>query len=282
VERTNRQVLFGALALAMFSIACGEEDDITLPPLPQAIGIRIEGPAEVNLPASTQFRAFQTWSDGSSIDVTTSAQWTSSNPSVMSVVGGLATGSATATVDLTVRYLQHSQRKALFVVPATPEWSGTFDLTVGGGPCSGSMPADLRQRTYVATVEQSRVYLIVTIPNVGVFGGQIFNPEVRFDLSNGGTNRTRGTRRITHTTSSPASRGGMFGYANAAYSEPPPRLFERLPDGRRVAISGFAFTTASAGGFVGTLNGTLALMDPTNVQTATCFSTSHTFSLTRR
>jgi hypothetical protein len=265
----------------MFSIACGE-DDITPPPIPQPIGIRIEGPAEVNLPAPTQFTAFQTWSDGSSIDVTAGAQWISSNPSVMSVVGGLATGSATATVDLTVRYQQHSQRKALFVVPATPEWSGTFDLTVGGGQCSGSMPADLRQRTYVATVEQSRVYLIVTIPNVGVFGGQIFNPEVRFDLSNGGTNRTRGTRRITHAISMPPFRDGLFGYSSAAYSEPPPRLFERLPDGRRVAISGWAATTASAHGFVGTLLGTLALMEPSNVQTANCFSTSHTFSLTRR
>ena len=65
--------------LAILAAACHDPDKgnggVPLPPRPVAISI--SGPGEVTHPAPAQFTALQIWSDGSSIDVTAGAQWTS-------------------------------------------------------------------------------------------------------------------------------------------------------------------------------------------------------------
>ena len=84
----------GAIAiiplLVILALAC---DKSVGPPADlRPVAVRIDGPAEVTPPAEVQFTALQTWSDGSVRDVTASAQWTSTNPSVLSVSAGRAEG----------------------------------------------------------------------------------------------------------------------------------------------------------------------------------------------
>lgn len=275
--------------LVLLAAAC-DSDDVpqTIPSL-RPVAVRIDGPALVNSPAQVQFTAHQTWSDGSSRDVTRAAVWSSTNPAVLSITAGSATASSGGEVGLTARFDQLvSQTVTVRVVPATPEWNGAFTLSVGGGTCSGSipLPPELRQRTYTAFIQQTGLTLNVSVPGVGFFAGQIFNPQVRFYLS--GTLVSAGRAR---KASLEKGRPGGSRFVNsryeprffpARYLEPPQSLSELLPDGNRLAIAGSALTTISPSGFTGTFSGSLALYElARGALLGVCFSPSHGFTLVR-
>jgi hypothetical protein len=241
----------------------------------------------MTLPDEVQFTAIQTWSDGSARDVTAGAQWTSIKPAVLAVNAGVAKGLAVGEAGLTARLEQlTSQLKFVRVVPAGPEWDGTYTLTVGGGACNATsipLSPELRQRTYTALIRQSGLSLSGTISKVAVFVGQIIHPDVRFYLSG------------TTTFARPVNRASGFirPVSFAAYpgSSTPPGLADLLADGVLV-ISGDASTTMSPAGFTGTLNGTFALYRLIrtipggfllfdNIPLAVCASSSHGFTLLR-
>jgi hypothetical protein len=299
------------MVLAVLAGACGGNEKGMGGAVPQPITVRIVGPGQVTPPGQTQFAAIQTWSDGATVDVTAGAQWTTTNPTVLSIGAGLATALAPGEAGLTARFDQFlSQPRTVLVMPPFPEWNGTYTLTLGGGVCSGPMPPELKQRTYTATVGQSGLMLNVEVPNTGNFSGHIVNPPVRFSLyrvqylsakrarkrsagwvlpeggrgAGGGSPkmmpfRFNGTLEQAVATSRPRLR--------AAYWEPfpvyTPLIVEVLPDGNRLTIGGQAETTMSPSGFTGILNGELTLLEGnTDKQLAVCYSPSHVFRLVRQ
>ena len=261
------------LVLASAVVACRDDQSTVKaapptaapPPSAQPLSVRVDGPTRLTPPAEAQFTALQTWSDGSIRDVTSMAQWTSSNPSVLSVHAGLAKALAGGEVGLTARVEPlTSQSWAVQVVPVTPEWEGTYRLLIGVGPCNTSLPlpSELNQRSYTATIRQSGLNLFASISNVAEFGGRILNPEVRFSISNAAV---------------PARR-----VHKVAYWGPPPGFTERI-EGYRLVISGNAVTTMSSGGFAGTLDGQLALYEAnSSALVGVCASSSHGFKLARQ
>ena len=87
-------------------------------------------------PDEVQFTAIQTWSDGSTRDVTASAQWTSRIRRCSPVSAGFAKALAGGEVGLTVQVGPlTSQPRSVRVVPAMPEWDGRLqaDASVGRG-----------------------------------------------------------------------------------------------------------------------------------------------------
>ena len=299
------------MVLAVVAGACGGNEKGIGGAVPQPITVRINGPGQVTPPGQTQFAAIQTWSDGATVDVTASAQWTNTNPTVLSIGAGLATALAPGEAGLTARFDQFvSQPRTVLVVPPFPEWNGTYSLTLGGGVCTGSMPPELKQRTYTAAVGQSGLTLNVEVPNAGNFAGHIINPPVRFSLYSfqalsarrtrkrsvgwvrpeeggrgvGGSppmmpSRFNGTLNQAVATSAPRLRAAYWGPVGV-YT---PLIVEVLPDGNRLAIGGDAETTMSPSGFTGTLNGELTLFEKnTDKQLAVCASPSHVFRLVRQ
>lgn len=270
------------LILAVVLVACDDKRAPTTGPSPdlQPIAIRIDGPSQVTLPGEVSFTAVQIWSDGSMRNVTTSAQWTSTNPLVLSVKAGVATALAGGEVGLTVAVEQlTSQPKTVRVVPSKPEWDGTYTLTVGGGDCSPSLPLamELRQRTYTAVIRQSSLSLSGEVPNVGTFGGQILNPKVRFVFF--------GIGALAQRTSALHTAGVIqrVSYGRVAYDGTEVAFMEVLPNSNRLFIRGEATTTMSSSGFAGTFNGSLSLYEPSRrTLLAVCTSSSHGFSLVRK
>lgn len=271
--RSCRGRYCGLIAAAVLMAACGKDDDedhgIGGGPggAARPVSIRIDGPSRVTQLDHIVFTVLQTWSDGSSRDVTAAATLTSSNPLVLSISAGAGTALAAGEVGLTARLDQFtSQRKTVFVIPTAPEWNGAYKLTVGGGPCSGSMPAELKQRTYAATVGQYELALSVAVSTFGDVAGRIFNPEARFYLSNTFRAIHRGRIRPVRAYSTPADTS----------------IIEPLPDGNRLVIVGEALTTMSPSGFTGTLNGAITLYQgSTRNPLAVCSSPVHEFLLTR-
>ena len=247
------------LILAIFAVACDDKPQATTGPPPglRAISVRIDGPTQVTPPEEVQFTASQTWSDGSTRDVTASAQWTSSNPAVLSVSAGLTKALAGGEVGLTVQVGPlTSQPRAVRVVPSIPEWNGTYRLTVGGTECSGSMPIsiELRQRTYTPFVRQNGLTLTVEA-QPGFIVGQILNPQVRFSFSRFFPSRV--AERASATEMLPG--GFQFvSYRRAAYGGGPEGFIEVLPNSDWLVITGEAITTLSPSGFAGTLNGAIS------------------------
>ena len=284
--------LYGCLVvIAICMAACGDDDpddDIDTGPggPPTPLSIRIDGPSRVAPLAQVQFKVLQTWSNGSSRDVTARATLTSSNPSVLSLNAGVGTGVAAGEVGLTAHFEGFaSQRKTVFVIPISSEWNGAYSLTVGGGACSNSMPPELRQRMFTATVVQSELSLGVMVSTFGNVAGRIFNPEARFYLANTFRAINRGRMRPVaarldgegRTTFRPTL------FRRVAYwTAPDTSIIEPLPDGNRLVIVGEASTTMSPSGFTGTLNGALILYERnTQNQLAVCSSPLHAFVLAR-
>ena len=194
-------------------------------------------------------------------DVTQTAEWSSSNPAVLSVTLGLVTAHAAGEVTLHAFFEQvRASRRVL--VRALSGVEGAYTLTLGGGACPGTMPAALRQRTYAATARfRPGNRLEVRLSDGDVFDGRISGQNATFELLD-------------------------YGY----YSTP--SVVEVLPDGNLLVISGTARTTSSPAGFVGTLdNGFVTLYPPsgplsvwpldTSNALAVCASSSHVFSMTR-
>lgn len=77
-----------------------------LPPGSEVVSIAIN-PAngEAGVGGTLQFEAFGTYSDGSSMGITSLVSWSSSNPSVATIQsGGLATGISVGTTTITASY----------------------------------------------------------------------------------------------------------------------------------------------------------------------------------
>jgi hypothetical protein len=279
------------LILAVLVAACGDDDE----PVLHSLGLQIQGPAQVNPPAQSLFRALQTWSDGSIVDVTTKATWTSTNPSVLSIDNtGRATGLASGEAGLTVSLEgQTSLPRKVLVVSTIPEWNGTYTLTLGGGACTGSMPPELRQRTYTANLTQSGLTLTVEVPTAGAFSGRIINPQARFALLYGYLRSIR-RKSLARADAPSLIQVGLDGrraaseprfhpsrYSRAAYPGYVASIVEVLPNGDRLSITGNAETTMSPSGFTGTLNGSVTLYNSAFNQLADCTSPSHVFTMTR-
>jgi hypothetical protein len=294
-RRRHRGLYACLIVIAVFAASCNKNDDSNDLPgpggPPRALNIRIDGPSQVTQLQQVTFKVVQTWSDGSHRDVTAAATVISSNPSVLSISAGLGMALAAGEVGLTARFESFiSQRKTVSVVPTTAEWAGEYRLTVGGGACSSSLPPELRQRTFTATVTQIGLGVTVAVrsasSSLGWFPGVISNPEARFYLTRNFRALKRGgirpaVARLDEARSRLALR--QFSYRRAAYWEPPDTsITEPLPDGNRLVIAGEAVTTISPSGFAGTLNGVLTLYErTTQTQLAVCSSPSHAFVLAR-
>lgn len=274
--------------LAIVTIGCNNEgpDNIGPPPDLQPISVLVSGPTEIAQTAEAEFTALQIWSDGSRRDVTASALWSSSNPAVLSVSGGLAKGLALGEVRVSAQVEQLPVNpKGVRVLPLRSELDGLYTLTIGGGPCSNaSLPLkpELQRRRYTALLGQIGLNLFGTVAKVGGFAGWIINPEVRFTLSRAGDF----SRRVQKASILGALPHVLLSHVfarKAAYSAGDDREFVELLDGYRLVITGQAVTTMSPSGFAGTLNGSLALHEPTRQQLiGVCSSTSHEFTLIRK
>lgn len=281
-----RQDAIAILVLATFVLACDDERGPN--PGPPAdlrpISVRIDGPTQVTPPAEVQFTAVQTWSDGSTRDVTASAQWTSSNPAVLSVSAGLARALASGEVGLTVQVGPlTSQPRSVRVVPSIPEWNGTYRLTVGGTACGGSMPIsiELRERTYTAVVRQDALTLFAEVRGVGVIVGRILNPQVQFSFS---LFRAFG-RRVQRAAATETFPGGiqLVSYRRVAYPSGPLGFIEVLPNSDWLVITGEAVTTLSPSGFAGTLSGAISQYESRGTKLrGVCSSSSYGFTLVRQ
>lgn len=273
-----RQGAIAILVLPILGVCCDKRSTTPGPPADlRPISIRVDGPTDVAPGAEVRFIALQMWSDGSIRDVTASAEWASSNPAVLSVSGGLAKALSPGEVRLSAHIDQLPVNpKGVRVIPSTPEWKGFYTLTIGGGPCSDALPLEpeLRRRRYTAEIHQDGLRLLGFVANVGGFEGRITNPEVRFTIF-----RARGLSRRVQKAS---IFGGLFTARKAAYSGTEPEFVEVI-NGYRLVINGQALTTMTSSGFAGTLNGSLALHEPTRQQLiGVCSSSSHEFTLVRQ
>jgi hypothetical protein len=286
--------------LAVLVVACDERaapPDTGPPADLRPLSIRVDGPTDVIADSEVRFTALQTWSDGSTRDVTASAQWSSSNPSVLSVSGGLAMGLAPGEARVFAHLADLPvNSKGVRVLPAAPGLSGSYRLTIGGGPCNPTstppLPNELRERTYTAFVDQSGLNLFGDVPKVGVFGGRIINPQVRFGFVNFFSRSQRrasvvdvphGGIQLAVARYEPPMASADYIRVRNAYSGSE-RFAETLPNGYRLVITGEALTTMSPSGFAGTFSGTLALHEPSsngNNLHSVCGSPSHGFTLVR-
>jgi hypothetical protein len=281
-----RNSTIAILVPAIFAVACDDKSSANQgPPRDlRPLSIRVEGPAELTTSAEVQFTAIQTWTDGSSRDVTARAQWTSSNPLVLSVTAGLAKALAFGEAGLLAETDGLvSQPKSVRIAPRVGELDGIYTLTIGGGTaCNGStLPPELSLRTYTAVVRQRSLRLEGEIRNVGTFGGQIFNPQVRFFFSSA----LPFGRRAERASATDTSTGGirLVSFRKSAYSGPVSGLIETLASSNRLVITGEAITTMAPSGFAGTLFGSISLYEPSrNGLIGVCQSTSHGFALVRQ
>lgn len=280
-----RQDALAIVVLAIFAVACDDEPPTPGPPAdPRPIAVRIDGPTQVTPPEEVQFTAVQTWSDGSTRDVTSSAQWASSNPAVLSVSAGLARALASGEVGLTVQVGPlTSQPRSVRVVPSLPEWNGTYMLTVGGTECGGSMPIsiELRQRRYPAFVRQNGLTLFAEVRGVGTIVGRILNPQVQFSFS---LFRAFG-RRVQRAAAPETFPNGirLVSYRRAAYGGGPEGFIEVLANSDWLVITGEAVTTLSPSGFAGTLNGAISQYERGGTRLlGVCSSSSYGFTLVRQ
>ena len=127
-----------ALAAAL-APACGGSKSPNNPtpqpaPAPTVSSIGISGNQNINRPGGTvSLRATATMSDGTTQDVTSAAQWSSSSPAIATVSGGNVAGVATGDVTITA---SHSGRQGQYqvhvVIPtkANPRVTGTLTVTV--------------------------------------------------------------------------------------------------------------------------------------------------------
>lgn len=281
-----RQDAIAIFVLVILGVACDDRQPTPgPPPAPRPIAVRIDGPTQVSPPDEVQFTAIETWSDGSTRDVTASAQWTSTNPLVLSISAGVAKALAGGEVGLTIQVGPlTSQPRSVRVVPSIPEWNGTYRLTVGGTECGGSMPIsiELRQRTHTVAVRQDGLRL--TAEHVGsyvVMVGQILNPQVRFSFSRFSPFR----RRAQRASAMESSAGGVrfVSFRSVAYSGGPDGFIEVLPNRDWLVITGDAITTMSPSGFAGTLNGAISQYEPGGTRLrGVCSSSSYGFTLVRQ
>ena len=137
-----------------------------------------------------------------------------------------------------------------------PELSGTYTLTITAMCESGSLPLELRERKYTATISQRGPILSVNLSgaNFKAGGGHAFTGQIE-------------PGRATFWL--------WYGY----YFDP--AVIEQLPDSFLI-VSGYATTTISSNSLVGTMPGQIDQVTnwPGTVINR-CWSNAHKFALTR-
>jgi hypothetical protein len=121
-----------AIATAFVILSCGSDSPQqptplpNLPPPPVSLArVEIRAPESIDLQRSMQLSATAVRSDGTSEDVTSQAQWSSANPSVVSVSGsGEATAVQAGEATITARYQNRTGSALIAGLPA-----GTHKLT---------------------------------------------------------------------------------------------------------------------------------------------------------
>lgn len=127
-------------SLAVSAAACGGSKSPNNPSTPQTpaaptvSSVAISGNQTINRPGGTvSLRATATMSDGTTQDVTTAAQWSSSSPAIATVSGGnvaaVANGDATITASHSGRQGQHQIRVAI-PTRANPRVTGGLTVTI--------------------------------------------------------------------------------------------------------------------------------------------------------
>jgi hypothetical protein len=124
------------LSLVLIAVACGSDADGVLPPkvsspttvsspTPALTSLVIQGPPTAVGPGQTaQLKAIARYSDGSEREVTAEAIWTSSQPQIATVEGGVIKGNALGRTGIQARL---TSRTAFLNVVIQPE--GTFVLS---------------------------------------------------------------------------------------------------------------------------------------------------------
>ena len=211
----------------------------------------ISGPSTVAPGSSAQFGIVARMTDGSTRDVTEGLSWHSTNTSVLTagstgVVAGSRSGEAILQVNTTLRLVQ-----------PRPDVSGTYVLTIAADCRSGSLPRELQERRYTATISQTGRNLGVALSGATFksgsnheFYGQIDGNNATFSVS--------------------------YGYY---YYDP--SIIEQLPDSVLI-VSGFATTSIASNSMTGTMSGYISQMTGYPGTTiSSCSSTAHKFALTR-
>ncbi|HEY6359298.1 MAG TPA: Ig-like domain-containing protein, partial [Vicinamibacterales bacterium] len=85
---------------------------------PALTGLRVVGPTTLAPGASAQYKVTATYSDGSSLDVTSQSKWTSANNAILAVTAtGLATAGSNGLATVTAAFGTLSQGDPVVVVP---------------------------------------------------------------------------------------------------------------------------------------------------------------------
>jgi hypothetical protein len=121
-----------AIVGALLTVSCGSEtpnQPTPLPPLPPTpvslSRVDVRAPDSIELQRSTQLSATAVRSDGSTEDVSSQAQWTSSNSSVVRIsASGEATALRSGEVTISARYQIRTGSASVVALPA-----GTHKLT---------------------------------------------------------------------------------------------------------------------------------------------------------
>ena len=152
---SNRVVgLFTAFVCAVALVSCGGgSDSLSSPPGPSpststVTGVIVTSFSSVANPGeSSQFSATATFSNGTNQDVTRQASWTSTNPSVATVLTGMVTAVGAGEADILATY-QRVTGSTRMTVPAQPAPRFTLAgrITQFNGPALWDVLVELKGR----------------------------------------------------------------------------------------------------------------------------------------
>ncbi|HEY3547203.1 MAG TPA: Ig-like domain-containing protein [Propionicimonas sp.] len=126
-------------------------------PVVSSVTVTSTGTVSPNVGISVQLKATVSFSNGSTQDVTTLATWRSSNVAVATVSAtGLLSAVAAGQADITAVYQAVTGTWHITVTPAPPaNIAGAYTATFTASSSCSQIPANLRVRSYNATVTQS-------------------------------------------------------------------------------------------------------------------------------
>ena len=153
----------------------------------------------------------------------------------------------------------------LTLTNARDEVAGTYTLTVtAADSCATALPPEARSRTYTAVITQNGPYLGVKLGGASFYRDRLNLYDHFVGIVEAG--------RVTFQLYEGSDYYGFF------YEFPD--VVEQLTQ-NLFSFGGFAATTASAGGRLGTLTGALVVVDGNSRSVARCQSSAHRFELTR-
>jgi hypothetical protein len=170
--------------------------------------------------------------------------------------------------------LQVTDHQQLDTVPtlASPRENvaGLYTLTVGAAPeCQSTLPGELTERTYVASLDQNERDLIVTLQGATFYGS-----------GNQRKNTFRGTLHVDRMTF--VIGAAYYSYYYRGFSRFPD-IFDELTPSTYFAMSGSVTVTGSGSRRSGSLDGAIEVLlgPPRFDPVASCKSSGHRFELTR-